>query len=49
MAVDRAAATGGAVWATERRWAELAPALPTSWRVVARRQVADRTYVVAAP
>jgi hypothetical protein len=48
-AVDRAAATRGAVWATERQWAELAPALPPTWRVVARRQVADRTFVVAAP
>jgi 4-amino-4-deoxy-L-arabinose transferase len=49
VAVDRAAATRGAVWATERQWAELAPALPAGWRVVARRQVADRTFVVAAP
>lgn len=41
-------ARSSAVVATTRHWAELEPLLP-SWRVVARRQVADRDLVVTAP
>lgn len=43
-----ATATPSAVVATVGHWAELEPLLP-SWRVVARRQVADRDLVVTAP
>ncbi|MGH7389117.1 MAG: ArnT family glycosyltransferase [Candidatus Rokuibacteriota bacterium] len=45
---EAATATPSAMIATVRHWAEIAPLLP-SWRVVGRRQVADRDYVVAAP
>lgn len=43
-----AAATPSAMITTVGHWAEIAPLLP-SWRVVDRRQVADRDYVVTAP